>query len=168
VKWKIKQDGKTVSIGKFEAEGGRNYHFLSQSIGARLKASPTVANVYYFWRVNGVVKSYFVQRAPGCSGTALIGKTSGPGNLFTVNIRDCRRLHVGYQYFKKPTVVAWSVAQSGKGRYGFVAAQPGSQFQYFNVQIPLKLNARSKAQVRFLWISDGVWYEYKVNRTTDC
>jgi hypothetical protein len=168
VKWKVIQEGKLVAVGGFSAlGGGGTNHFLTQPIGARVKASPSRVDLHFSWTINGVLKTFLRRVSPGCSGTALNGGPSGLGHFFTVSIRNCRRLHVGYQYFPKNTAVAWAVMQNGKGRMGFFVAAPGSTFQYYNALIPMQLTA-GKAVVQFLWQIDGNWYRYRITRPTEC
>jgi hypothetical protein len=168
VYWKVKQNGTTVGKGNFKTLGGKGYHFITQNIGKRLKASPVPGDIHYRWKIGGVTKTYFVRRAAGCSGTAAKG-TSALGNIFVAELRKCRLLHAGYQFFPGKTSVSWLVSQGGvaKGIGKFVTTG-GNNYHFLSPKLAKPLKATSKASVTFLWKFKGVVYKYAITRSSGC
>jgi len=167
VSWKVIQSGVTMSTGHFAALGGSDNHFITQDLGTRLQASPQMDDVHYSWTINGVGYRYFVRRAPGCSGTTSTG-ASGPGNIFLVALRDCQRLHVGYQYFPANIALAWIVRQGTTARIGSFLTLAGSEYHFVSESLGTTLSPASTASVTFYWTINAAHYHYAITRTTGC
>ena len=167
LRWKVIQLGQTVDTGYLVTESGSNYHFVTQRLDRRLKASPAMGDVHYFWTIKGIAYHYFVRREPGCSGTTWTGE-SGPGNIFMVKVRRCHVLHVGYQFFPANTLVMWIVKQGAHSKWGIFYASSGSDFHFLTRELGWNLSTTSKASVVFHWNIKTTHYYYAISRTVDC
>jgi hypothetical protein len=165
VRWNVIEDGTTVAVGRVVAEGGREYHFITQPLGIRLPASPHKADVHYFWTIRGVDHSYFVRREPGCAGTSQLG-VSGPGNFFGVGIRNCRVLQVGYQYFPRSVPVLWVVGQYPNRSGGIFVVETGSQYHFLNRSFGRTLRPSTKVGISFYWRIGATLYHHTIVRST--
>jgi hypothetical protein len=167
LRWQVKQFDQTVERGHLVTESGSNYHFVIQRLGARLKASPIQADVHYMWTIKGIDYSYFVRRAPGCSGTTWTGE-SGPGNIFVVTLHRCDVLHVGYNFFPANVLVLYIVKQGARRRMGFFYTSSGSAYHFYKRDLGMWLKDTSKASVVFHWNIKNTHYHYAIARTVDC
>lgn len=167
VRWKVIENDNTVARGGFVAIGGHNYHFITQPSGAHFHASPSKADVHYFWKIGGISYSYFVRRATGCSGTSRLG-VSGSGNFFVVQLRDCNKLRIGYEYFQHPTRVMWVVRQFPKRNIGYMTLQPGNQFHFLTRSIGMRIHSGSKAMITFYWRTGITHWHYTTVRSPGC
>ena len=167
VRWKVLQDGQTFGSGHLVAQSGSNHHFVTQSLDLRLKASPVLGDVHYFWTIKGIDYHYFVRREPGCSGTTSTG-ASGPGNLFVVTLHECHVLDVGYNFFPADVVVVWVVKQGAQGRFGAFTTTSGSEYHFLTHDLGLMLKGTSKASVTLHWTIKTNQYHYAITRSTVC
>ena len=100
VHWRVEQTPAVITTGSFTTVAGHGYHFITQSLGQTLEASPNTAKVHYHWTIHRTAEHVTYTREPGCSGTTPSGASS-PADIFGVTVKSCRTLHFGYQYFPR-------------------------------------------------------------------
>jgi hypothetical protein len=170
VHWRVEQDGKISGRGSFVTLPGGGYHFITQSLGTMINASPDVGQVHYSWTANGVHTHFTVTREPGCSGVSRAGD-SGNGDLFEVDLRRCTLLHIGYQYFPPGTRIAYGIMQGIKVRaLGVFTTTPGRGYHFVMLDIYTKLKHSQTAAVTFYWRlqKGGVLLHYTVHTAPGC
>jgi hypothetical protein len=166
--WKVKQDGLVAGTGHFVTESGSGYHFVTQSIGVMLNASPDTGTVRFSWSVHGVYGRVQVKRAPGCSGTSRSGEP-GLGDIFRVDLKSCVNLHVDYQYFPADTLIAWGVRQSGHTKsFGHFRTASGLGYHFLTQPLGTKLTSNVTGDVIFWWKLHGQLMHYIVHTSPGC
>ena len=169
VHWRVKQDGTVSGRGSFVTAAGRGYHFITQSLGTMINASPDVGQVHYAWTIGGVHSHLTVTREPGCSGVTRAGD-SGLGDFFEVDLRQCTLLHIGYQYFPPSTRIAYGIIQGARVEsLGLFVTEPGRGYHFLMLNVHKKLRHHTNAMVTFYWHDGhGPLLHYTVHTSPGC
>jgi hypothetical protein len=64
VHYSVKQNGTYFAGGNIVTQAGKGYHFTTVSLGKNFTARK--ADVHFFWKINGVLYTYFARRATDC------------------------------------------------------------------------------------------------------
>jgi hypothetical protein len=169
VRWRVKQDGTVSGRGSFVTVAGGGYHFITQSLGTMINASPDVGQVHYSWNIGHVHSHLTVTREPGCSGVSRAGE-SGLGDFFEVDLRRCTLLHIGYQYFPPSTRIAYGIIQGSRFKgIGLFVTKPGRGYHFLMLSLPKKLGHNTDAMITFYWHDGkGPLLHYTVHTSPGC
>ncbi len=81
-------------------------------------------------------------------------------NIFSVALKSCTTIHIGYNYFPVGTVVNWYVNQTGTGRLqsGSITtvAPTGKTYHFLNLTTTLTLHSGLHTHVYLNWTMNGV------------
>jgi hypothetical protein len=107
----------------------------------------------------------------GC-GSSVIGGGGHAPSIFELDVRYCRTIHVGYNYFPVGTVVNWYVNQTGRGRLqsGSITtvAPTGKTYHFLNLTTTLTLYSGLHTHVYLHWTIKGVTTRIAVTRGPAC
>ena len=97
--------------------------------------------------------------------------TSHPPHIFEVVIKQCKNLHVGYNYFPAGVVVHWNMSQGDvkvSSNNLFTTLAGGREYHFLTQPIGATLQPDPDARVRFSWTINGVLSHYVVTRYNGC
>jgi hypothetical protein len=88
--------------------------------------------------------------------------------IFQVEFRACRLLHIGYEHLPANIAIHYSVKQ-GKTHFvgGNIKTASGKGFHFATVSLG-KNFTQNKATVHFYWKVNGTVLTYGATRSTDC
>jgi len=104
----------------------------------------------------------------------LTASSPHPPNIFEVEVKLCKNLHVGYNYFPANTVVHWNLSQAGAtvlSGQQFTTLGGGRTYHFLTMPLGTTLKpeaAAGEAKVHFSWTIHGVLAKYAVQRDPGC
>ncbi|MCU1464513.1 MAG: hypothetical protein JWM72_441 [Actinomycetia bacterium] len=95
-----------------------------------------------------------------------------PPNIFEVDVKGCKTIHIGYNYFPVGTVINWRANQTGRGTLGSgsttTVAPTGKTMHFVDLTHTLPLLSGLHTHIYFNWTIGGQTTKYVVTRGPAC
>jgi hypothetical protein len=90
--------------------------------------------------------------------------------IFQVELRNCRKLHVGYNFFPAGTAVHWNVTREGRvaasGQFRAIGGEHA--FHFLTQPLGVTLPAFPDGAAHFTWVFNGSEVSYVATRAPGC